>query len=382
VPTPVPLLARRLTAGVALVALPLAAAVGCGTASSAKKESVQSSVTKASDNLRASGSTSVVIRLDDRQGNLKKAATSGKDPAEPQQADLLLGGTVSFTVDPANGKTMGDVQNADPAMPVLDRLKLTNISMSVQADGGDVAQVRLVDGVVYAQVGIDKIADVVKKTGSSTDVRGELDDLAAQSPGQLAPLVTDVRAGKWLKLPLAPYAEQLKALQQQAGPSAAVDSQKLGMDLVNAVKPFVAVTDASTSGDDRVLDVKVQAKQALKAALDTVKKMDGALPGVAMLDTTDLDKLGDGTVDGQVTLSDDHLKKITMDLQSAVRLAPPGATPAPDLTGSTVTIDVDDSADEVTVPGDVSSVDLGALVQGALGSASRLGTSGTGTATS
>jgi hypothetical protein len=379
VPTPVPLLARRLTAGAALVALPLAAVVGCGTSAAAKKDSVQTSLQKASDNLRASGSTSVVLRMDDGQGKLKALATSGTDPASPQEADLLLGGTVSFTVDPANGKTMGDVQNADPALPPLERLKLANISMTVQADGGDLAQIRLVNGDVYAQVGVDKINDIVKTTGSTTDIGAQLDE-AASGSSPLAPLVADVRAGKWLKLPLAPYAGQLQTLQDQAGgPSAQANQQKLGMDLLNAVRPFVAVTDAASSGDDRVLDVKVQAKQALKAALDTVKTMSSTVPGLASLDTSGIDKLNEGTFDGQVTLTDDHLKKITLDLQSAVRLAPPGATPAPDITGSTVAIDVDDAADEVSVPQDVSGVDVGKLVQDLVPNLSGLAGRGSGT---
>lgn len=375
--SPVPQLARRLTAGIALVALPLGAAVGCGTAASAKKDSVQSTLQKASDNLRASGSTSVVIHLADAAGNLRKAVTSGPNPAAPQQADLLLGGSVSFTVDPAAGKTLGDLQHGDPAMPAADQLKLVNISMAVQADGGPVAQLRLVGGDLYVNVSIDKISDVAKKSGSTTDLAGQLDTLAAQAPAQLKPVITDVKAGKWLKLPLAPYAAQLKALQQKSPASPSLDSQQLGMNLLAAVRPYVAVSDASTSGDTRVLDVKVQAKQALKAVLASVQQLEPTLPGVpglTKLDTASIDKLGDGTADGQVTIKNDHLTKITLDLGSAAKLAPAGATPAPDLKGGTLTIDVDDSAAAVTAPSDVSPVDVGSLVQGALSGLTSLGT--------
>ncbi len=368
--TPPALLARRLTAGLCLFALPLGAAVGCGQAAAAKKQDVGSALQKASANLRASGSMSVTMRLEDASGALKKASTAGTDGLKAEQADLLVGGTISITIDPAAGKTLQDLQRADPAMSTAEQLKLANFAMSVQADGGDVAQVRVVAGDLYVNVGLQKISDIAKKAGSSTDVGAQLDDLAASAPEQLQPLVTDVKAGKWIKLPLAEYADQLKALGNRAAPSpsASVDTQKLGTDLLAAVKPFVTVSDASSSGSSRVLDVKVQAKQALKAVLATVKAMGPAVPGLDTLDTTAVDKIGDGTVNGQVTLDGDHLKKITLDLQSAVRLAPPGATPAPDLTGSTVTIDVNDSADEVTVPKDVSPVDVGALVKQLLGS--------------
>lgn len=367
--TPHALLARRLTAGLALVALPLGAAVGCGAAAESKRDDVQTSLQKASDNLKASGSMSVTMRFDDGSGSIKKATTSGEDALTPDQADLLLGGTISMTVDPAAGKTLGDVAAADRSLPPAEQLKLTNFSVSVQADGDPLAQLRVVSGDLYANVSLDALSDVAKRGGSTTDLGAQVDDLAASAPAELQPLVTDVRAGKWIKLPLAAYADQLAQLQKTVPtPSASVDPQKLSADLLAAVKPFVAVTDASSDGGDRVLDVKVQAKQAIKAALETLKSMGPALPGLDTLDTTGVDKIGDGTVNGQVTLSDDHLTKLTVDLQSAVALAPPGATPAPDLTGGTLTVDVDDSADEVTVPDDVSSVDVDALVKGLVGS--------------
>jgi hypothetical protein len=366
VPTAPPPLARRLAAGVALVALPLVAAVGCGEAVEAKKESVQGSLQKASDNLSASESVSVVMRFDDASGNARKAlTTASEDPATPAQADLLLGGRISFTVDPAAGKTLRDLQTADPALPVAEQLKLVNLAMEVQADGGPLAQIRLVGGDLYANVGLDKITDVAEKAGSTEDLAGQVQQFAASAPAQFQPLVADVMAGKWVKVPLAPYAEQLKQLGEEGAPvpSPSVDTQKLGTDLLNAVKPFVAVSDATSDGDERVLDVKVQAKQAVQAAMTAFTQAAPGVPGLDQLDTSGVDRIGDGTVDGQVTLSGDHLEKITMDLGSAERLAPPGATPSPDLSGSLLTVDVDDAADEVAVPDDVSSFDVGAVVQ-------------------
>jgi hypothetical protein len=61
----------------------------------------------------------------------------------------------------------------------------------------------------------------------------------------------------------------------------------------------------------------------------------------------------------------------TLDLASAARLAPGGT--AQDLTGSTVTVDVDDTADEVQVPTDVSSVDLSSLVEQGIAAARSAG---------
>lgn len=363
---------RRLGAGLALVALPLGAVAGCGSSQATGKESAQSALQRASRNLLDSGATSIVVRFDDRGGAASKAATSGDQPLTPAQADLLLGGTVSMTIDPAAGTTLRDLQAADPALAPAEQVKLVNVSLSVQADGGALAQLRLVGGDLYVNASLDRISAIAGTGGSPTDVGGQLDQLAAQSPGELAPLVRDVRAGRWIKLPLARYADRLAQLQKGAAPSpsASVDPKKLSADLLAAVRPFVAVTEASGDGRTRVLDVKVQAKQALKAVLASVMSMLPAVPGLSAVDPSGIDRLADGTVDGTVTLADNHLTKLTLDLASASRLAAAGGSPAPDLTGSSVTVDVDDSAPEVTVPGDVSGVDVGALVEqfaGALG---------------
>lgn len=359
--TPSPL-TRRLAAMTALVALPLAAAVGCGKAADSKKASVQDTLQKAADNLQASGAASFTLHLDDPAGKLKRSATSATtSPLTAGQADALLGGTVTVTYDPVAGKTLADVQKLPATTPLADRLKSVNVAMSVKADGGSVAEVRLVDGDLYARVGLDTISDLAKKGGSS-GIDGQIEQFASSAPAQLAPLVADVRAGRWLKLPLAPYAPQLDALLK-AQPSATPGATS---GLVAAVTPFVTVTDAGSKDGADVLDVTVQAKQALKAVAGSIAAMTAGLPGASSLNTAQLDGLGDGTVDGQVFLKDDHLTRMTLDLGSAVRLRPASASPAPDVAGSLLTLDVDDSADEVTAPTDVSSADVASLVQQAL----------------
>ena len=376
-PLPVPLPLRRLTAGVALVALPLGATAACGgspssdagatpsssSAGQAGGSSPEQALQKASDNLGASESMQVSLRLEDPQGSLKRAATSGTDAGTPEQADLLLGGSLTFVVDPADGKTLREVQTAGADLSPAEQLRLTNIAFSVRADGGDLFQVRLVQGDLYANVGLDAVADVARQGGSTEDVAAQIEQFEAQAPPELQPLVADVRAGKWVKVPLAPYVDQLAALGGQAQPSPSVDPQKVGTDLLNAIRPFITVEDESQDGGERVLDVKVQAKQALKAAVETLKAMGPALPGLGTADLSQLDQLGDGTVDGTVVLEDDHLTRVSVDLASAAALAPAGGEPTPDLAGGLVTMDVDDSADEVQVPTDVSSFDVTPLLQ-------------------
>lgn len=367
--SPRTLFLRRTGAAAALVALPLGTMAACGDSAADTGSSVQGSLQKAADNLAASGATSVRLRLDDAESKLRQAVTGGADGASPQVADLLLGGTISFTVDPAGGKTMREVQQADPAAPLADRLQRVNVSMAVEADGGQVLAVRLVGGDLYARVDLERVRGIADKVAPGSDTGASIDALSQQAPPELQPLLTDVRAGKWVKLPLAELAPQLEQLQALSGaaPSAAPSLYaKLGTDLLAAVRPFVTVTDAGGEGGTQVLDVTVQAKAALKAAVGVLGSTVPAVPGLQALDPAMFDSLSDATVAGTVTLAQERFTQVSLDLGSLVRLDASTSSPAPDLTGSRLTMDIDDSADEVTVPDDVSSVEAGKLVTGLL----------------
>ena len=350
---------RTLAAGVALV-LPLAAVAGCNAAVTAKKETIRVSLEKAAANLAGSRSASFVVRFDDPRGTLRKAAP----------ADLLNGGTVSFTIDPTGNKTLRDLQNADPKMPAAEKLNLANIELTVDADGGPVSQIRLVNGTVYVRADINRVSRLARKAGTGTDPAAALDAFGGPNKARLKPLITDIRSGRWIRLPLAPYAGLLDGLaaQNKTG-TPPVDGQKLGADLIAAVQPYITVTDAAVTGTDRILDVKVQAKPALKAVLDQLRSLDLALPGKDQPDTTAVDRLKDGTVDGQVVLTGDHLRRFSFDLGSVARLVPAGKPRVPDLTGAAVVVDVNDAAAEVKAPTDVSPVDVGALLTSAVSDA-------------
>ena len=131
------------------------------------------------------------------------------------------------------------------------------------------------------------------------------------------------------------------------------------------MRPFVTVTDAGGDAGQRVLDVQVQARKAVEALVQTFTRLAGPAAGTDPLPADALDGLGDGTAAGRVTLQDGHLSSLALDLGSVARLATePGA---PDLAGSTLTLTVDDTADEVAAPSPVSDVDVAELAESALG---------------
>lgn len=359
---------RRLT--LVAAALPLVTLVGCGQAAQSTRASVQSDLQKASDHLLDSKAMAVILSVQDSKGTLRNGLLADADPPPAAVVDSLLGGTVSVTIDPTGDRTVRDLQKASPSMSSAEQLKAVNASFVVSADGGPVVELRLADGDVYARVDLDRLTSLAAKGGGEDDLSTSLEQLESSAGPKLQPLVTDLKAGRWVKVPLAQYADRLAELGRSSGsptPTPSVDGQQLSDDLLAAVRPFVQVTDAGGDGGERLIDVRIQAKQALRALLDTLKRSLPAAAGLDQLDSSAADKLRDGTVDGRVTLKDQHLTSVTADLASLVKVAPEDPT-VPDLTGSSLKLSVDDSADAVDVPGDVSSYDVGPLLESLLSS--------------
>lgn len=352
----------RLAAGTLALALPLAAAAGCGVA---KKRTVKAEFASAQTNLESSRSASFTLRVTDAQGRLKKLAVEDGALADTV-ADALVGSSVTVTVDPAGDRTLAQLSAAGTS-PTASSLKTGNVSFLVRDDKTEIGEVRVVAGVLYLHVDLEEVGRLVK-AGGGGDIDSQLDSLGTDGPPEIPALIKDLRAGKWISLDAGKYVEQLTQLGQQllgASPSPApFDAKGLGSDLLAAVKPYVTVTDANDSSADRVLDVAVQARPAVKAAL-AVLQANKQLPFASLLAgvmPTDIDQnLADRTARGQVTLADGHLRSFSLDLESLRTLAPkPGTT---NLSGVALKVEVDDRADEVTAPTDVSSVKLDALLQ-------------------
>ncbi len=348
------LLPRRVPAVALVLAL---GAAGCGSAQQAQRQTVEAELQSASTHLLDSRALSVRVGLTDPAGTARAALTEGDVP--PALAGVLLGGSVTVTVDPTGTRTVRDLQAMDPRTPATEVFEAVSMAMTVEADGGPVAQLRLVGGDLYGSVDLDRVAGIAQK-GGAPDVAEAVEDLAEAAPPELAPLVEDVQAGEWVRLPLAPYAGELDRLNAEAPPAT---SDQLAGDLLAAVRPFVQVTDAGGDAGQRVLDVQVQARKALEALLSTLSRVAGPAAGMDPLPADALDGLGEGTAAGRITLQDGHLGTVALDLGSVARLA--DEPDAPDLSGSTLTVEVDDTADEVVAPSPVSDADVAELVEGA-----------------
>jgi hypothetical protein len=373
----------RLAAGTLVLALPLAAAAGCGEQ---KRRTIAAELAAAQANLAHSRATSVTLRLGDDRSNLSKLAQ--KDGNLPKDlAPEVLGGSITITMDPASDKELRDLHHGSgtSSADLSARLKDVNAAVVLRDQKHVVGELRLVAGVLYARVAFDEVSRLAKAGGVS-DFDSQLSDAQDSAPRQYRQAITDLRAGKWLKVDLAKYVDQLTQLagsvrpgptEGKGGTPSRSEVTSLGNQLFAAVKPYVKVTDANDSSADRVLDVRVQARAATKAALK-VLKASKALPfgsALAEVDGSVIDKtLSEGTAHGTITMRNGHLSQVTVDLESIRTL---DRSPGKDsLVGTTLILDVDDAADEVRAPTDVSSFDIGALLDEVLSSFSGEGAAG------
>lgn len=357
-----PVRPARLVAGSLVLVLPLAAVAGCGAA---KKRTIKQELVSARDHLADSDAASVTLRFDDAKGNLAALATKDGDLSAAAAKDIL-GGSVTYTFDAKSASKIKSVDSNASTSDLKTALADVHLALAVKDAKGTVAEIRLVDSTLYARVDFDEIDRVAKEAGSD-GVGSSVDDFIAGAPDEYQPALKDARAGKWLKLPLQGYLDKLKDLTKSIptpAPSSGTDLNKTGNDLLTAVKPYVKVTDANNSSSKRVLDVNVDARAALKAALGVLKTSKGLPFGDALENVapSEIDKnIGPGNAHGTVTLEDGHLTQVTVDMESIRALDPNKGSDS--LAGSSVVLDVDDSADKVKAPTEnVSSVDVKALV--------------------
>ena len=376
----------RLAAGTLILALPLAAAAGCGVE---KRRTVTAEFASAQSNLARSRAVSFTVRLDDSKGSIKRLATKDKSTSKGL-VDAALPGSVTYTVDPASNATLaslgaGACAGKATATDLAAAIKKVNLALVVRDAHAAVAELRLVGGVLYAHVDLTEIGAVAKDSGVK-DFDAKLDDAVSSADPAYAKGLADVKAGQWISLPLSKYLTKFQDLAKGfsgLGAGGATDAptsptpptsrtdckalSKVGTDVLGAIKPYVKVTDANDSSSNRVLDIKVKARPALKAALAVLQAAKG-LPFAGLLKSVEPkavdDAVADGTAHGTITLNSGHLTQATIDLESLRTLA---TDPGKDsFAGSSVVLDVNDKADEIAVPGNVSTFDVGALIDRSL----------------
>jgi hypothetical protein len=358
----------RLAAGTLVLALPLAAAAGCGVE---KKRTIKAEFSSAVSNLENSKAASFTVSFKDTKATV--AGLINKDGSIPKPlVKELLGGSVTYTVDPASDKKLKELTYSagTSSTDLSAALKTVNVGFVVKDATTTLGELRLVDGVLYAHVDLKEIGRLAT-AGGAEDFDASLDDAVSSGNPKFAEGLKDVRAGKWIQLPLTKYISKIQDLakdvtgSEEFKKSSTVDFGSLTQKVFTAAKPFIKVTDANDSSTNRVLDVNIKMRPALKAAL-LVLQAEKSLPfasEIAKVDPSDIDdNVSDGTAHGTVTLKSGHLTQVTVDIESIRTLNPDEkAAGKNSVAGASVVFDLDDSADEVKAPSDVSSFDVGAL---------------------
>jgi hypothetical protein len=352
--------AVRLFAGTLALALPLAAAAGCGAA---KKRTVKQEFSSAISHLEKSESVSLTLRLDDGKGAVSTLAK--KDGSAPAAlVDDLLGSSITYTFGPGGDKKLKEVSKTTDLKAALKDVRLGFVFKDSKAVVGEI---RLVEGTLYARADVKEIGRVATE-GGVEDFDSGFDDFVDGAPEDVQPALLDAKAGKWLKLPLDDYLDKLKDLAGSfPTPSPGTDNSKVAKDLYAAVKPFIKVTDANDSSSNRVLNVDIAVRGAAKALLAKLQT-EKSLPFADLLadaSPSDVDDaVTDGTAKGTITLKSGHLTQVAVDIES-IRSLDPEAEATNSLAGSKVVLDIDDSAKAVSAPTeDLSSIDVKDLIDG------------------
>lgn len=357
---------RRATVAVAVTGMTVAAVTGCAS----KKKTIEAELTAASGYIDSSTSLSMTFGVSDGKGTLKKLMTSGEDAITPALADSLLASSVTVTLDPSGDATFASLSKAASTpeyknLPAADKVKQFNASIVVRSFDADLVQLRLVDGVLYGATDLNKIDQIARDNGTD-GVPADLD----QIDPVLGQLESDLRAGKWVRLPLASYLDtfedMLGGLDTTEGELAQPDAEQVGKTVLEAIKPHVKVVDAEGKHSGRVLDVTVQAKSAMQAAITALQTLPVPLGELQEIDGAALaEQMSDTALTGQITLADSHFTGFSVDLEP-LRTLVKDVSGEP-LTGARLTLQVDDSAEPVTAPTDLSTVKLGDFIESFFG---------------
>ncbi len=357
---------RKLSVLAAALALPLAL-TACGGAEKAKQAGDLSTDNNAAkEALQNAKSAGFTLRFNDPDGALRRALEKPADPSDAvpaSVADALVKGSITIRVDGAGEAKAFDF-SALRGKSTAEQLQAGNVEIVVRGGDADLLQLRIVEGTAYATSDVNKLDEMIKADGGGKGIQEGLQG----APPAIRTAVNDMRAGKWVKLPITPYIAKLEQLGQQlqqqsgASPSATPDPAELLDKLLASVQPHVRLADLGKSGDVRTATVKVNVKEALTALTKTSSSLfGGAVPGAGSTDKL-FAGLADTPVEGKLTIDDGHYTSLEVGMAQLVELDKTPSAETPDFGASSLLLDIDDDAGAVDAPDDLSSADIASLV--------------------
>jgi hypothetical protein len=331
---------RVRTSVVAASGVGLAVAVGVSACGSVQQLSAKDSVSKAVSSYSDAKSAKFVLSLDTTVADLNALARAdGDEPmSASEQATLakVLAGDVTLSVQAPGGKTFGDSSKAYQSLS--DRPSITSnpqayanalkqsgsVGMLVNYRGSGLAELRMVNGVVYAKADGPTI---LKLAG---EPQSELDDALAGAPPALAPL-TKAAHNQWVSIDLASaLPSALKDLTPGGvpTPTASINPatiQNLLDSLKSAYRKNVTIKKIGSGDKGTEYQLSAPIKQIAAAVEPQLESLAGQLgdpaadlgadaPSLKVEVHSELGKLPNSNFDADVWVKDDKLTGFAVDV--------------------------------------------------------------------
>jgi hypothetical protein len=281
-------------------------------------------------------------------------------PGHPSATDasLIAGGSIVVEAATASGRPLSSVESSSSSLQ--QSLQAVEIDVRGELDGSPLVELRLVGGVLYAQLGVAGLDSVLAGYGQSlTAAERKL------PPGVAAdPAVQALFDGKWVSLDLTSLMTELRSAgvlhpNQSPGQSRAELSQLLDAFTQTFTKE-VSVTSVGTSaplGTDLLLSTDLHdfAEELLSAVSQAAPSL------VTSKDVAQVAKVPHRTLQVHAFVAGDTLTRLSVDLS---QLAAPGQVPAG--TQLPLVLDVSHSPVTIAAPSGAVALDVPTLIQEAM----------------
>ncbi len=362
---------------IAVSGVGLAVAVGVSACGSVQQLSAKETVSKAMSSYQQARSAKFVLSLDTTAADFDALSRAeGDDPMSASDLAALnkvLAGNVTLAVQAPAGKTFGDAGKSvqgtsfdaaaiskDPQAYANKLRQSGSTQLAVNYQGSALADLRMVNGVVYARADGPTI---LKLAG---EPRSDLDDALAGLPPSLAPLAKAAR-GQWVSIDLAKDLPSLvKSVPTGDLPTATASLnpatvQQLLDSFTSAYRKNVTITQVGKGAKGTeyqlsapIRQIATQVEPQLDALISQASSGDPDVPSAAKI-KQEIAKLPNRSFDADLWVKDSKLTGLSVDLAQFDAQA----------AGHKVLLNVDvaQNAGNVSAPAGATPIDLKALVQ-------------------
>lgn len=341
---------RVLVSAGCLVAAGSLALAACGTGQSAADAQLQQGWTS------LSSSPQVTFDLHVEASVSQLEALPGHPSAS--DAGLIAGGSIVVEAATASGQPLSSVESSSSGLQ--QSLKAVEIDVLGELDGSPLVELRVVGGVLYAQLDVAGLDPVLAGYGQSlTTAEAKLPPAVAADPA-----VQALFDGEWVSVDLTSLATQLSSAgvlhTNQSSAQSRVQLSQLLDALTQTFTKEVSVTSVGTSaqlGTDLLLSTDLH-----NFAEELLSAVSRAAPGVVTSDdASQVAKVPHRTLQVHAFVAEGTLTRLSVDLS---QFAGQGQVPAG--TQLPLVLDVSHAPVAISAPSGAVALDVSTLIQQAM----------------